>query len=107
MPPNPTKKTCSEPECDRVVLGRGLCNKHYHQKWRKAELPVRQRPAGHRYLLLTFSLSREQLLKVNRLLAHRQTNRAAFYREVLDFYLERLSPEEREVIAKPMPVKSS
>lgn len=106
--PNPTpKKLCSEEGCDRVVLGRGLCNRHYHQKWRRAELPVRQRPVGQRFLLVTVALSREQLVKVNRLLAHRKTNRAALYREMVDAFFERLQGEEKDVIAKPLPVKAT
>jgi hypothetical protein len=36
-----TKGTCREPDCDRQVRARGLCNKHY-QRWRMADLRDRE-----------------------------------------------------------------
>lgn len=104
--PKTPKKICTEEGCGRVVLGRGLCGRHYAQVWRTAGFPPREKNPGQRLCIVTVTLRVSQLVKVNRLLAHRNTlrGRAALYREMADVFFASLSPDEQAAIEKPLPV---
>lgn len=39
----PTRRLCTEPDCTRVVKGRGLCSRHY-QAWRTSRTPSLKDP---------------------------------------------------------------
>lgn len=103
-------KICKEPGCDVKSVGRGYCNRHYSKHWAKGEFEIRETKV--QLCMVTMYLSREQLVKMTRLLVHRRnTNpafkkykRAALYRDMIDFYFKHLRAPEAAAVAVPLPV---
>jgi len=87
--PSRSKARCSASECERFVLARGLCNRHYKQAWAQNELPP-PKLKGLRMTTMRITLTRAQRAEILAEAKLRGCSQTVMVRKMVSVMLKRL-----------------
>lgn len=93
--PSRAKARCAAPECERFVLSRGLCGRHYKQQWAKNELPP-QKLKVLRMTTMRITLTRSQRAEILEEAKLRGVSQTMMVRKMVSVMLKRLKAKRAQ-----------
>lgn len=87
-------KNCSVENCDDPILARGLCRRHYLQKYRVDDRPP-LKPKGPPLEYMKISFTREHTVKLKRRAKTSNMRASEFARNIVQAYLDALDEQEK------------
>lgn len=97
--PERTNKRCVEEGCDRFVVARDRCNRHYKKLWAIGAFPL-AKPAPKRMTTTRITLPRDLLARAHAHATKRGIKRTLLLRRLVMVGIKRLDAREKAELAK-------